>query len=173
MENNKLSRREFMALSGGALVQIGLPGTFVKLSHAANDELADQLRPDGRPRLPPGQMAVESIQPMGGISGPGLDPKWQLQIKGEVKKSTIFKWDDLMKFPQTDLICDVHCVTGWTLLDSRWQGIRLSHLMDAVDVSKKGTEFFLQKKARTTYRLSPVFQMDNDHRLSLSVRVFL
>lgn len=34
MENNKLSRREFMALSGGTLVKIGLPGTFVKLSHA-------------------------------------------------------------------------------------------------------------------------------------------
>lgn len=162
MKNNKLSRREFMALSGGALVQIGLPGTFVKLSLAANDELAGQLRPDGRPRLPPGQMAVESIQPMGGISGPGLDPKWQLQIKGEVKKPTIFKWDDLMKFPQTDLICDVHCVTGWTLLDSRWQGIRLSHLMDAVGVSEKAGFVIFEAHAEYTTSI-PIAQARKDN----------
>ena len=62
MENNKLSRREFMALSGGALVQIGLPGAFVKLSHAENADLASQLRPDGRLRIPPGQMAGNSVE---------------------------------------------------------------------------------------------------------------
>lgn len=87
MENSKLSRREFMALSAGALVQIGLPGTFVKLSHADNAHFASELRPDGRLRIPPGQMAVKSIRNMGGVSGPGLYPEWRLHIKGEVKKT--------------------------------------------------------------------------------------
>ena len=30
---------------------------------------------------------------------------------------------------QVQLTCDVHCVTGWTLLDSRWTGVRLSTIM--------------------------------------------
>lgn len=70
-----MSRREFMALSGGTLVEIGLPGTFVKLSHAENAKLTSERRPDGRLRIPPGQVVVESIQDMGGTPGPGLDPQ--------------------------------------------------------------------------------------------------
>ncbi|MDO9110035.1 MAG: molybdopterin-dependent oxidoreductase [Desulfatirhabdiaceae bacterium] len=162
MENDKLSRREFMALSAGALVQIGLPGVFVKLSHAENAHLASELRPDGRLRIPPGQMAVESIHKMGGMSGPGLNPEWRLQIKGEVKKHTSFSWNDLMQFPQTDLLCDVHCVTGWTLLDSRWQGIRLRHLMDAVGVTEKAAFIIFEAHAGYT-TIIPVREARKDN----------
>jgi DMSO/TMAO reductase YedYZ molybdopterin-dependent catalytic subunit len=162
MENNKLSRREFMALSGGTLVQIGLPGAFVKLSHAKNAELASELRPDGRLRIPPGQEAVESIQNMGGMSGPGLDPEWRLQIKGEVKKLTTFAWNDLMQFPQTDLLCDVHCVTGWTLLDSRWQGILLRHIMDAVEVKEQAAFVIFEAHAGYTTSI-PISEARKDN----------
>ncbi len=150
MENNKLSRREFMALSGGALVQIGLPGTFAKLSFAENARFASELRPDGRLRVPPGQLAVESIQDMGGAPGPGLDPEWRLQISGEVKNPAIFTWDDLMQLPKTDLVCDVHCVTGWTLLDASWQGISLKQLMDAVGVTDQAGFVIFQAHAGYT-----------------------
>jgi hypothetical protein len=30
-----------------------------------------------------------------------------------------------MGLKQVTQICDVHCVTRWTLLDSRWQGISM------------------------------------------------
>jgi len=133
----KLTRRKFLALSGGALVQIGLPGNFIKLSQAENRVLSQELRTDGRPRIPPGQVAVEEIRAMGGMPGRGLDPEWQLQVKGEVKTPTTFRWDDLMQLPQIDLVCDIHCVTGWTLLDSQWRGIRLAALMEAVGVTQK------------------------------------
>ncbi len=162
METKKLSRREFMALSGGALVNIGLPGTFVKLSRAENSSMADELRPDGRVRIPPGQMAVESIQKMGGTPGPGLNPAWHLQIKGEVKRSTVFSWKELMQFPQTDLVCDVHCVTGWTLLDSRWRGIRLRHIMDAVGVTRKALYVIFEAHAGYTTSI-PVKEAGKDN----------
>ncbi len=162
MKNDKLSRREFMALSGGALVQIGLPGTFVKLSRAQTTDLATKLRPDGRPRIPPGQIAVESIREMGGLQGPGLDPNWRFQIKGEVNKSAIFTWNEMMQFPQTDLVCDIHCVTGWSLLDSRWQGIRLRDLMDAVGVTKQAA--FVVFEAHEGYTTSiPIKEARKDN----------
>lgn len=150
MENNKLSRREFMALSGGALVQIGLPGTFIKLTHAQNVNLGSQLRPDGRRRLPPGQAAVELIQEMGGTPGPGLHPEWKLEIKGEVEKPSIYTWDTLMALTQTDLVCDVHCVTGWSLLNSRWRGILLRDLMDNVGVTDKAAFVIFEAHAGYT-----------------------
>ncbi len=162
MKKKKLSRREFMALSGGTLVNIGLPGTFVKLSHAENSNMADELRPDGRSRIPPGQVAVEFIKEMGGTPGPGLNPEWRLNIKGEIKKPTIFSWNDLMQLPQTDLVCDVHCVTGWTLLDSIWQGILLRHIMDEVGVTKKSLYVIFEAHAGYTTSI-PIKEAEKDN----------
>ncbi len=168
MENNKLSRREFMALSGGALVQIGLPGTFIKLSHAENTDLASKLRPDGRLRIPPGQIAVESIREMGGMQGPGLDSKWRLQIKGEVEKPVALSWNELMQLPQTDLTCDIHCVTGWTLLDSKWQGIQMRELMDVVGVTNKAA--FVIFEAHEGYTTSIPIQEAQKNNVILAHR---
>jgi hypothetical protein len=60
-KDQKISRRTFLAAAGGTLVSIGLPGTFIKLSDAKQRALAANTRPDGRPRLPPGQQAIEEI----------------------------------------------------------------------------------------------------------------
>ncbi len=153
-KNFHLSRRDFMKLSGGSLVHIGLPGVFVKLTQAENQALASELRPDGKPRIPPGQSAVQVIQKMGGLPGPGLDSDWRLKVKGEVKRPKTFKWEDLMQLSQTELLCDVHCVTGWTLLDSRWKGIRLTALMEAVQVSKKAGYVIFEAHAGYTSNIT-------------------
>lgn len=143
-EKNNLTRRQFIKISGGTLVEIGLPGSFVALTPKETKALESQLRPDGRPRIPPGQTAVAYLKEMGGDPGPVLYPGWQLKITGEVAKEKIFKWDDLMKRPQIDLTCDVHCVTGWTLLDSLWQGIGLKTLMDHCGVTSKAKYIIFQ-----------------------------
>jgi DMSO/TMAO reductase YedYZ molybdopterin-dependent catalytic subunit len=129
-----MSRRVFMAAAGGTLVSIGLPGLFVKLTDEQNQALAAALRSDGRPRIPPGQHAVKALVPMGGIDGPGNIAGWDLKISGEVDNPTTFDFRKLMQLDQIKLTCDVHCVTGWTLLDSKWTGIRLAAIMKATGV---------------------------------------
>jgi DMSO/TMAO reductase YedYZ molybdopterin-dependent catalytic subunit len=101
-----------------------------------NKALTQQLRADGRPRIPPGQHAVKAMPNMGGVKGPGKVSDWRLSIDGEVQNPVSLKFQDLMNLKQLDLTCDVHCVTGWTLLDSRWRGIQLQTLMDLVKVKK-------------------------------------
>ncbi len=132
----KMTRREFMTAAGGTLVSIGLPGIFVKLLDSENRALAAQLRPDGRPRIPPGQHAVRALTPMGGIDGPGDIAIWKLQVSGEVDNPLNLNFKDLQKLTRVNLTCDVHCVTGWTLLDSKWRGIRVAALMDLAKVKK-------------------------------------
>ena len=61
---------------------------------------------------------------------------WRLEIKGEVQQPMVLKLQDLMALKQIDLTCDVHCVTGWTLLDSRWRGISMKTIVDLVRVKK-------------------------------------
>ena len=112
-----------MAAAGGSIVSIGLPGVFVKLMDSENLAMAAELRPDGRPRIPPGQHAVKALPDMGGVQGDGNLSGWRLEIGGEVKNPLTLKFSELMGLKQIAQTCDVHCVTGWTLLDSHWHGI--------------------------------------------------
>ena len=127
-----LSRRAFLAKAGGSVVGISLPGVFVKLIARENVALAAQMRPDGRPRIPPSQQAVKRLYDMGGIQGKGTLQDWQLRIYGEVEEPTTLTFHELLELKQVEMTCDVHCVTGWTLLDSQWSGVKLITIMDLV-----------------------------------------
>ena len=146
IEAKKISRRAFLAKAGGSVVNIGLPGIFVKLMDLENLALAAETRPDGRPRLPPSQQAVKRIIDMGGVPGTANSKNWKLQIHGEVGRPTTLNLQELFNLSQVDLICDVHCVTGWTLLDSRWGGVRLTTIMDLVKV-KESARFVIFEAA--------------------------
>jgi DMSO/TMAO reductase YedYZ molybdopterin-dependent catalytic subunit len=124
-----MPRRTFLAAAGGAVAGIGLPGTFRKLAGWEQQALAAQVRPAGRPRIPPGQEAVKKILDMGGIPGTATVETLKLRIEGEVEKPLVLSYPELLGLEQVALICDVHCVTGWTLLDSRWSGVRLSTVL--------------------------------------------
>ena len=121
-------------MTGGSLVSIGLPGLFVKLTDSENRAWAADLRPDGRPRIPPGQHAVKALVPMGGAAGPGKIDDWRLKISGLVEQPQTISFRNLMGLNQMNLTCDVHCVTGWTLLDSKWAGIRITEIIKRVGV---------------------------------------
>jgi DMSO/TMAO reductase YedYZ molybdopterin-dependent catalytic subunit len=84
---------------------------------------------------------VGNIFPVGGwriytISGsmPIFDPKtWRLEIGGLVKKPRSFTYDELLALPRAHQVNDFHCVTGWTVRNVRWSGVRFSHLLDQVE----------------------------------------
>jgi len=137
-KDQKISRRTFLAAAGGTIVSIGLPGAFIKLSDAEQRALAADTRPDGRPRLPPGQLAIEKIRDMGGTPGTATAANWSLRIHGEVEKPAILSYQELLNLDQVHITCDIHCVTGWTLLDSSWSGVRLTTIMDRVRPRRNG-----------------------------------
>ena len=107
-ENPKISRRSFLVSAGGTIVSIGLPGTFTILSDARQRALAADTRPDGRPRLPPGQVAVEKIRNMGGTPGTATIEDWRLRIHGEVEKPTVLCYRELLNLDQVDITFRCH-----------------------------------------------------------------
>ncbi len=129
-ESQKISRRAFLTAAGGAVVSIGLPGVFVRLADAEQRAVAAEMRRDGMSRLPPGQIAVKRIQDMGGAPGTATVANWRLRVHGEVGRPVVLSYRDLLDLDQVHITCDVHCVTGWTLLDSRWSGVRLATVLD-------------------------------------------
>lgn len=137
-KDQKITRRTFLAAAGGTIVSIGLPGAFIKLSEAKQRALAADTRQNSRPRLPPGQIAVEKIRDMGGTPGTATVANWSLRIHGEVEKPAILSYQEMLNLDQVHITCDIHCVTGWTLLDSEWSGIRLTTIMDRVKPRESG-----------------------------------
>src|SRR5437868_11385465 len=85
--------------------------------------------------------ALGNAFPVGGwriytISGsmPVFDPKtWRLEIGGLVAKPRSFTYDELRALPRAHQVSDFHCVTGWTVHDVRWSGVRFAHLLDQVE----------------------------------------
>jgi len=130
---SRLTRRAFMA-AAGTVVSIGLPVRVRTLRPAEARDLAGALRPDGRPRLPPGQMAVKKLRDMGGTRPADTAEPWALTVSGQVGQPQSLTPSALSELPRCTVGCDVHCVTGWTLLDAVWQGVRLRDFMAAAGV---------------------------------------
>jgi DMSO/TMAO reductase YedYZ molybdopterin-dependent catalytic subunit len=128
-----LERRRFLkaALTGTIIVAFG-GGSYVLAS--SDDPRAKEKRPDGRPRLPPGQRLIDALRPMGGEQGDPSPSNYRLRVHGEVGKALDLDFAALLAMPQTEQACDVHCVTGWTVLGSRWTGVQVAHLAKLAQV---------------------------------------
>jgi DMSO/TMAO reductase YedYZ molybdopterin-dependent catalytic subunit len=128
-------RRRFLlkAAAGAGVVVIG--GILYALS--GDDETraaAGQVRPDGRQRLPPGQHLIRQLRPMGGREGDPSPSQFRLKVYGEVRKPLEIDYAELMRLPQVEQTCDVHCVTKWSVLDSEWKGVQVAHLAELAGV---------------------------------------
>ncbi|MDX3617462.1 molybdopterin-dependent oxidoreductase [Streptomyces europaeiscabiei] len=59
---------------------------------------------------------------------------YRLTVDGLVDKPTSYTLADLRALPQTRMVKDVQCVTGWRVPDTPFEGVRLSALLDAAGV---------------------------------------
>jgi DMSO/TMAO reductase YedYZ molybdopterin-dependent catalytic subunit len=120
------SRRRFVreAAIGSTIVALG--GLYVFAGAAAGGDV--EKRPDGRPRVPPGQRVLQALKPMGGEPGSALRQDFRLSVTGEVEQSLVLDFAQLSALGVVELPLDVHCVTGWSVLGARFKGVRLSEL---------------------------------------------
>jgi DMSO/TMAO reductase YedYZ molybdopterin-dependent catalytic subunit len=64
---------------------------------------------------------------------PTFDPAtWRLDVTGLVDAPATLTYDELRALPRTTEIRDFHCVTGWTVQNVRWTGVRLTDLFARV-----------------------------------------
>jgi DMSO/TMAO reductase YedYZ molybdopterin-dependent catalytic subunit len=85
-----------------------------------------------------GSQLLGNLLPVGGwriytISGsmPVFDPHtWSLAVDGLVERDVKLSYDDLRRLPSAEQVSTFHCVTGWTVRNVRWRGVRLRHILD-------------------------------------------
>lgn len=122
------TRRNFVkqAAAGTTLTLFG------GVLYAFGDELSTnawaKTGKDGRPRLPPGQRVLEKLKPMGGTPGDPKTSSYRLKVHGLVERPFELSLAELLKSDPVELALDVHCVTGWSVLGAKFQGVRVKDL---------------------------------------------
>jgi DMSO/TMAO reductase YedYZ molybdopterin-dependent catalytic subunit len=96
---------------------------------------ADQRREHeaGQGRLPPGQAITHKFPVLSYGSTPYIDLKdWRLKVWGLVAEPREFTWAEFMQFPRQRQVCDIHCVTRWSKLDTVWEGVPFREIVKLV-----------------------------------------
>ncbi len=82
-------------------------------------------------RLPPGQYLTEKFPVLHYGSVPRFDPlTWDFKVWGLVDNPIRLTWDEFLKLPTTQTVVDIHCVTRWSKLDTPWEGVPWSWVME-------------------------------------------
>jgi DMSO/TMAO reductase YedYZ molybdopterin-dependent catalytic subunit len=128
-ERPSMGRRIFLggAMAGTTVIALG-GASYVLASQEEERKARATARPDGKPRLPPGQYLLGALRDMGGSAGESSPGAFRLKVYGEVDQPFEVDFAELLKMPQTEQLCDVHCVTKWTMLDSKWTGVKLADI---------------------------------------------
>jgi DMSO/TMAO reductase YedYZ molybdopterin-dependent catalytic subunit len=50
---------------------------------------------------------------------------WKLTVGGRVERPLTLSYDELRALPRAEQVSDFHCVTGWSVHNVRWAGVRL------------------------------------------------
>src|SRR5690242_9767844 len=58
---------------------------------------------------------------------------WRLELDGHVDRPQALTYDELLALPKATQVSTFHCVTGWTVKNVRWGGVRLADVLDRAE----------------------------------------
>ncbi|MDU0202354.1 MULTISPECIES: sulfite oxidase-like oxidoreductase [Paenibacillus] len=90
-------------------------------------------------RVPPGQAVTERFPILHEGEVPKYDMStWSLRVFGEVAEEKSFSYEELLALPRTQIVCDIHCVTRWSKLDTVWEGVLFRDFLKLINVKPEG-----------------------------------
>ncbi len=86
-------------------------------------------------RVPPGQHVVTDFPVLSAGPTPRTDlDDWSFTLREDRTDVAGWNWSEFGALPQTDKTVDIHCVTSWSKLDTRWRGVMIDDLLDAAGI---------------------------------------
>jgi DMSO/TMAO reductase YedYZ molybdopterin-dependent catalytic subunit len=84
--------------------------------------------------VPPGQVITNGFPVLHAGSIPsGLTPQtWNLHLHGLVERPETFDFASLLRMDQQDEVVNIHCVTSWSKLGTRWRGVPFRSILERV-----------------------------------------
>ncbi len=89
-------------------------------------------------RVPPNQKVTSEFPVLHEGSIPTFDPEtWDFAVEGLVEKPMRLAYKDFLKLPTVVSTSDFHCVTGWSRMDNRWEGVAFKTISELAKPLKK------------------------------------
>jgi DMSO/TMAO reductase YedYZ molybdopterin-dependent catalytic subunit len=105
------------------------------MSHISRGFHGRRREPAGESgRVPPGQYVTEDFPVLSAGPTPHtpLD-QWTFSIRQGGSTSKSWTWAEIRELPEEDVTVDIHCVTRWSKLDTRWQAVSIDTLLAQVE----------------------------------------
>ena len=121
MDDRTIGRAAFLGVVGA-----GLAGLFFARDAVG---LVGKVVPDPvRSLVPSSGWRIYTI----GSSMPRITPaEYRLKVTGHVERPATLTMADLRGLPRAEQVSDFHCVTGWSVYDVRWAGVRIEDVLAA------------------------------------------
>ena len=87
-------------------------------------------------KLPPGQYLTEGFPVLSAGPTPRVPKEdWQFTVTTETGQEYSWDWEQFTNLPSETPTVDIHCVTKWSKLGTRWEGVSLDTLLADVDTA--------------------------------------
>jgi len=87
-------------------------------------------------RVPPGQYTTDDFPVLSAGPTPHVAlATWSFSLVAPDGREILrWSWDELRALPATQITVDIHCVTKWSKLDTRWRGASFDTLLAAAGI---------------------------------------
>jgi DMSO/TMAO reductase YedYZ molybdopterin-dependent catalytic subunit len=129
MGERRIGRAAFLSVVGAGGIGLLLGDRITSALHAPIAD-AGSLVPNAIKDVFPSGWRIYAINP----PWPTFDPAgYRLEITGHVRKPVTLTWPEVRALPAVSQTNTFHCVTGWTVSNVHWRGVRLQTLWDMVE----------------------------------------
>ena len=115
-------------------------------------------RQPGAGLIPPGQYLVDDFPVLTAGPTPSLDlDDWDFTVFDESGAQVArWTWPELRALPVEEITADIHCVTKWSKLGTRWTGVAVDTLLAEVETDAEYVVAFSEGDYTTNLPLSDV-----------------
>jgi DMSO/TMAO reductase YedYZ molybdopterin-dependent catalytic subunit len=106
----------------------------------------DRTTPETQERVPPGQYLTAKFPVLHYGEVPSyhdLEQTWDLRVWGEIEAPARMSFAEFRALPAITITTDIHCVTRWSKLDTRWTGVQFNAFLKHIPALKPSAKHVL------------------------------
>lgn len=144
------TRRAFIGGVIGIGLTVTLTPSFLKWlgSFGGSNSMENLLKQNENKLIPTPVPHSASQHPMGGGAEGNFriytvtkipvftNENWSFTIDGKVDNRLSWSWEEFVQLKRTVQVSDFHCVTGWSVYNNTWEGVRLKDLLKQAGVQQ-------------------------------------
>ena len=95
-------------------------------------------------RIPPGQYVTPDFPVLSAGPTPHAPlEQWSFALQHGAERIAEWSWSQFQELKQTRVTADIHCVTKWSKLDTRWEGVTIDTLLEAAGLATAPTSYVM------------------------------